>query len=202
MPKIDRKKLLDREYKDRDARLFVIATEGRETEKQYFSMFDSSRLKVEVLPTGDNNKSAPEYVIERLNEFKQKYNLNTDDRLWIVFDVDRWGEEKISQICRQAKQKEYGLAVSNPCFEVWLWLHIDDLDPKDRTCKNFEDKLRAKIGSYNKSNLNLDLFKSHIKEAIARAKSLHRDPKQNWTPTIGSHVYRVVEMLFEIIKST
>jgi hypothetical protein len=200
MTKINRTKLIDRNYKERDTRLFIIATEGRETEKQYFAMFDSSRLKVEVLPTGADNKSAPEYVIERLDEFNQKYNLNSDDCLWLVFDVDRWGEEKLSQICREAKQKGYGLAISNPCFEVWLYLHFDDLDPNNRTCKDFEEKFRIKLGSYNKSNLNLDLFHPNIEKAIPRAKDLHSDPQQNWTPTIGSHIYRVVELLFEIIK--
>jgi hypothetical protein len=202
MKKLSRTKLLDRQYNKRDARLFVIATEGRETEKQYFQMFHDSRIKIEVLPTGDDNKSAPQYVLERLDGFIQKYDLTPDDTLWLMFDVDSWGEKNISIICRQAKQKKYRLAISNPCFEVWLYLHFDDLDPRDIKCKDFEVRLRGKLGCYNKSNLNLDLFKDYIEDAVQRAKNLHSNHRQNWPPTPGSHVYRVVEMLLKAIKQS
>lgn len=68
---INRTKLLDRQHDRRDARLFVIATEGAATEKQYFEMFGSSRIKVKVLETGSDNQSAPQYVLDRLNSFKE-----------------------------------------------------------------------------------------------------------------------------------
>jgi RloB-like protein len=113
MGKINRTKLLDRQHDRRDARLFIIATEGAVTEKQYFEMFGSSRIKVEVLATGSDNKSAPKYVLDRLNSFKEQFDLHEDDMLWLVIDVDRWGGEKLSVVCREAKQKNYHLAISN-----------------------------------------------------------------------------------------
>ncbi len=202
MKKRNRTKLLNRQYNKRDARLFVIATEGRETEKQYFAMFHDSRIKIEILATGEDNKSAPQYVLERLNEFIQKYDMNADDTLWLMFDVDRWGEKNISAICREGKQKNYRLSISNPCFEVWLYLHFDDLEPSDKTSKDFEARLRTKLSSYNKSNLDLDLFKDCIEEAVKRAKNLHPNPQQNWPPTAGSHVYRVVQMLLKAVEKS
>jgi hypothetical protein len=202
MKKLSRTKLLDRQYNKRDARLFVIATEGRETEKQYFVMFHDSRIKIEILPTGDDNRSAPQYVLDRLDEFVKKYDLTQDDALWVMFDVDRWGAKNISAICREAKQKKYRLAISNPCFEVWLYLHFDDLHPDDKNCQEFEARLRNKLGSYNKSNLNTDAFKDYIEEAVERANNLHPSHQQNWPPEPGSHVYRVVEMLLKVIKQS
>ena len=50
----------------RDTRLIVIATEGRETEKQYFDQFGDKRVHVKMLTTGEDNQSAPQHVIERL----------------------------------------------------------------------------------------------------------------------------------------
>ena len=197
----NRTKLLDRSYNTRDAQLFIIATEGAKTEKRYFEIFKDSRIKVEVLPTGEDNKSAPEYVIKRLNEFAQQYDLGEEDTLWLVLDVDRWGAEKLSSICRQAKQKKYRLAISNPCFEVWLCLHLDDLDPKDTTPKAFKIRLRAIRGSYNSSNFDVAPFAEHIQDAIRRAKELHPKANQNWPPTPGSHVYRVVEMLLKAMRN-
>jgi hypothetical protein len=195
MERINRTKLLDRSYNVRDARLFIIATEGAKTEKSYFESFGNPRLKVEVVAAGADNKSAPEYVMERLDEFAQKYDLNVDDSLWLVLDVDRWGDEKLSTVCRQAKQKKYQLAISNPCFEAWLCLHFGDLDPTDITCKDFKKRLRSILGGYNSSNLDAALFADKIVEAIERAKELHPNISENWPPTIGSHIYRLVEMI-------
>ncbi len=201
MRKINRTKLLDRQYNNRDARLFIIATEGRDTEKQYFQgMFHDSRIKIEILSTGEDDKSAPKYVLERLHSFKQKYDLTSEDSLWLMFDVERWGEKNISDICRQARQKQYQLAISNPCFEVWLYLHFNHTDSRDIKCQEYEKKLRTYLGNYNKTNLNLDVYKNHIAEAVKRAKTLHPNSQQNWPPTPGSHVYRVVEIILKAIK--
>jgi RloB-like protein len=198
MGRINRTKLLDRQQDRRDARLFVIATEGKETEKQYFNMFNSSRIKVEVLPTGDDGKSAPQYVLDRLDIFREQYDLDADDMLWFVSDVDRWPEKNLSTVCRAAKQKNYGLAISNPCFEVWLYLHFADLHPDDCTGKDFEQRLKTTLGKYNKSNLDILAYQSGIKEAIERAKNLHPDLQEYWPTSIGSHVYRLVELIYLI----
>jgi hypothetical protein len=56
----------------RDATLFIVATEGEKTEKIYFSVFRSSRLKVRLLPTLDG-KSSPNSVLERISEFQSAY---------------------------------------------------------------------------------------------------------------------------------
>lgn len=99
MAKIKRTKLLDREHDRRDTKLFIVATEGKETEKQYFGMFKSTRIKVEILATTEDGKSAPEYVLERLDKFKERYDLSNDDMLWLVSDVDRWRDKKLSSFC-------------------------------------------------------------------------------------------------------
>jgi RloB-like protein len=195
MGKIKRTKLLDRQQDRRDAKLFIVATEGKETEKQYFRIFNSSRIKVEILATTEDGKSSPEYVLERLDIFKERYDLDEDDMLWLVSDVDRWGAKKLSSVCSQARQKGYNLAISNPCFEVWLTLHFEELNNQDRTCDNFKARLRTILGSYNGSNLDISAYQQNIENAVNRAKNLHQISRQDWPPTLGTHVYRLVEIL-------
>lgn len=206
MGKSNRTKLLDRTYNTRDAQLFIIATEGAKTEKPYFQIFQDSRIKVEIIPTGEDNKSAPQYVIQKLNEFSQQYDFGENDTLWLVLDVDHWATgrhiKNLNEVCREAKNKKYGLAISNPCFETWLCLHLDDLDPNDKTCDDFEKRLRLILGSYNKSNLDTAPYVEHIEDAIRRAKQLHPNGKQNWPATPGSHVYRVVEMILKAMRKS
>jgi hypothetical protein len=196
MAKINRKKLLDRPYNQRDARLCVIAVEGAVDEEQYFRSFGSSRLKIEVLKTESNNKSAPKYVFQRLDQFKEKYDLDEQDMLWIVVDVDRWGAEQLSSLSRESIQKGYRLAISNPCFEVWLCLHFEDLDPGDKTARDFKAKLGKIRVKYQPSKLSFSaLLNDRLPEAIARAQALHPDNNDYWPQTIGSHVYRLVESI-------
>ncbi len=202
MSKINRKKLLDREHDRRSAKLFIIATEGKTTEKKYFENFGSHKIKVEILATGDDNKSAPEYVLERLDIFKDRYDLGEEDSLWLVLDVDRWVQQsKLSNVCREAKQKNYQMAISNPCFEVWLCLHFENLRPQDRTCKDFERRLREILGGYRKNNLDFSVYQPTIQDAIERSRNLDQSLGNYWPSSLGTHVYRLVEDLLQSLKN-
>ena len=179
----------------RDTKLIVIAVEGEKTEKQYFDMFRNVRVQVRVLPTGDDHASAPEHVLARLAEFKDGHEFEPGDEFWFMTDVDRWGPRKLSLITREAVQKGYGLAISNPCFEYWMYLHLDDPPPDWSTCSQFKEGIRGKLGSYNSSNLNTARFEAHVGEAVRRSKMLEDQPDARRPRAIGSHVYRVVERI-------
>jgi hypothetical protein len=196
MAKINRKRLLDRQYNQRDARLCVIAVEGAVDEAQYFKSFGSRRLKVEILKTESDNKSAPKYVFQRLDEFSAKHDLDDQDMLWLVMDVDRWGADQLSRLSRESTQKGYQLAISNPCFEVWLCLHFEDLNPQDKTSKNFKARLGSIRVTHQSSPLDFSaLLRERLPDAIARAKALHPDSQDYWPQTIGSHIYRLMDAI-------
>jgi len=169
MPLTQRKKRpIDRssEY-HRDTRLLIIATEGRLTEKQYFAQFHNRRVQVKVIPTGEDNKSSPEYVLERLKNFRKEYELEENDELWLMIDVDRWKNKKLSSVTKEAKASGFQLAVSNPCFETWLLCHY--IVPTIRTnyCKTITKQLDKELkkvhnSTYNKARLNTDYFEPYM----------------------------------------
>ncbi|MEA3523146.1 MAG: RloB family protein, partial [Campylobacterota bacterium] len=190
-----RKRPIDRRSKptpNRDASLFIIATEGRKTEKQYFSMFGNRGCQVKVI-TNEDNKSAPAHILEQLKRFKKEYQLKEDDELWLMVDVDRWGDKNLATVVSQAGQKKFQLAVSNPCFEVWLYLHHDDLDHQPINARQMKQKLKNLLGGYNSSNLDPTKFTEHIEDAITRAKALDTNREERWPSKTGTHVYKVVE---------
>lgn len=182
----------------RDARLIVIATEGEQTERRYFEIFRNSKIQIRVIPTV-GGESAPEYVLKRLDGYRDEFEIGEDDELWLMIDVDRWGDSKLSQIARLCTQKKYGLAVSNPCFELWLYLHFVELEPNSDlgSCKEIENLLKAVSGGYHKSNLKPEVFKPHISDAIERAKKLHLNRKERYPSATGSHVYKIAEKLLK-----
>ena len=160
-----RRKILigERKSLNRDASLIVIATEGRKTEKRYFesSCFKNSRVHIKVLPS-ENNNSAPNHVYLRIKEFCDNLQLKEDkDQFWIVLDKDRWKEATLILIqseTRKIKRFHLRMAISNPCFEIWLYLHIRDINSRPNNCKTAERMLREEIGAYNKSNPDMDIF--------------------------------------------
>jgi RloB-like protein len=200
MKRINRKKLVPRQQNFRDSRLFIIATEGEITEGQYFGLFQSTRVQVKILPTS-NGRSAPNHVLDRLDDFKGQYELNEEDELWLVCDVDQWGSRNLSDICRKARTKGYNLAISNPCFEVWLCLHFQDLDHRDKTCTDFKKRLREILGSYRGNNLDLEKYSSNVPEAIDRAKNLTPPSQEYWPNNLGTHVYKLAESIIASIDN-
>lgn len=198
----------------RDAKLIVIATEGMQTEKRYFeelispNYYRNPRVHVEVLQRTTPSASSPDHVLQLLDEFKREYQLRPEDELWMVVDYDRWGDAKLSSIATQCSQKKYNLAVSTPCFELWLLLHLrpldayseDELDEIRRNIKvNNRTKLEREIlgilGGYNKSNFDPDLFLPHVEYAIERAANLDSHPDHRWPNDVGSRVYRLAQLL-------
>ena len=193
---IRRTRLLDRRTNVRDARLYIIATEGEKTEKAYFdALFQNPRVKVRVLSTGPDGYSGPRHVLDRLSAFRDEYDLGPEDELWLMIDVDRQRPEHLSPICQEATQKGVFLAISNPCFELWLYLHHADAEVTDADCKAVESRLRTLLGSYNKANLDPARFAPHVADALRRAKALHTTGDERWPAFPGTHVYKLVQRL-------
>src|SRR5665213_2946471 len=119
------------EGKLRDARLFVIATEDTYAPKQYFGFFEHPRIHVEVLETSIGEGPDPRSVLNRLIKFAEEYQITGDDQLWAFLDTDHWirGNHKkgLIQAIDEARQRGYRVAMSHPCFDLWLLLHHEEV---------------------------------------------------------------------------
>lgn len=197
-----------------DPKLIVIATEGEYSERQYFEelrlRFGRSSIHVEILNTTDN-KSSPQHVLRRLDEFRKKYQIKRKrDELWMAIDYDRWGQAKLSEIAQLCEQKGFNLAVSNPCFELWLLLHLRKLNSYSmKEQENFllnrrigkrtpiEKVIVDECGEYNKTRINMAHFSHNIRGAIEEARRID-NPDLRWPEELGSRLFLIVE---EIIGS-
>jgi hypothetical protein len=74
-----------------------------------------------ILPAVDGF-SAPEHVAARLAAFEADQVLIPADPRWLVVDVDR--HHNLQVVLNEAHRQGWRFAVSNPCFEVWLQLHL------------------------------------------------------------------------------
>lgn len=201
------RKSFERKEGVKSARLVVIAAEGRKTENIYFDAMKhhlcASGVYVVVLRRSSNT-SNPEAVYAQIREFMNKYLIEEDDQLWVVVDKDRWKDKMLSNIAQHCSQNDnLYFCVSNPCFELWLLLHLEDVVTYDDKKMNelrmnkkvnssetwLKNYLKQLMGHYRESDYDADSLLRFINDAIARAEHLDSAPKDRWPQDIGTRVY-------------
>lgn len=194
-------------------RLIVIAAEGRATENIYFEAMRqdlcATNVQLVVLNRDDDN-SNPANVHRQIKAFMDEYNILDDDQLWIVVDRDDWKEKmlaEIAQLCQQNSNLRF--CMSNPCFELWLILHLEDVSAySDEDKQNLFDnprlsthgtwtkyRLRQLMGHYQESDYNPYQLLPNINTAIERAEALDLNPKDRWPQGIGTRVYLLAKSI-------
>ena len=206
----------------RDARLIVIATEGKDTERIYFNAlakeYTNTRVHVHILERCENeqNNSCPEHVLGQLNNYKEQYELESDDELWLVIDRDRWTDAMLSHVAKECAQDNYlHVAMSNPCFELWLLLHLIDVvllssDEQQKLMENarkskrsdpyLKVRLRQEIGSYHEAKYDVLKLIENVEVAIERAKELDKNVTDRWPQTLGTRVYQLAESVMNRLR--
>ncbi len=199
--------------------LFVIAAEGSETEMQYFEELKASnlynRLQIYIEPLKRRGTlSSPTSVLAAIKEFKKDFNIRKGDELWALIDRDKqsWEIAEIDSVAQQCHQGKIGFAMSNPSFEIWLLLHLLDIEgvepdekalilanarisPKSK--RKYIDKLLSNLleDGYKKNDIKAKRFIPSITVAISRAEKLDKNPQQRWPNDIGTHVYRLISKI-------
>ncbi|MCA9189831.1 MAG: RloB domain-containing protein [Planctomycetales bacterium] len=160
----------------RDASLVVIASEDRYAVKQYFDRFRSTRIQFRVLET-ERGQSSPQHVQQRLQAYMREYDFGEGDQFWLVCDTDHWIESNhisnLVAVVRWCRQQGIGVALSNPCFDLWLLLHVDRFPTESNlTCEEVGNKIRAVVGQYNKTKVyNLPITDQGVRRAIGASKA-------------------------------
>lgn len=204
-------------------KFFVLAYEGDVTEKKYFedlrqaSIFnDSGTIETIPLKKEHNGGNSPLDVKRLLSKAKLEYNFKSTDEFWLIIDRDDW--EKIHHIdfntlyddCE--KEKNFFIALSNPCFEFWLILHLkalEDITEEDRNKIFKNERVSAKhnyidiflaecIGDsrgYNKRP-KAAVFMPRVKVAIENARKI-RNLDERIPGGLSTDVYKLVEKLIK-----
>ncbi|HEY1951031.1 MAG TPA: RloB family protein [Bryobacteraceae bacterium] len=186
----------------RDSRLFLIACDDRYAPKQYFDFFRLTRIKIVVDPTEDT-KSDPRHVLERLRKRRDKEQLQPDDECWLVLDTDHNIEPNhrpnLITTIRDAQKDGIQVALSFPCFELWLLLHhIDEEHVKSLgKCGDVESTIRSYVGEYNKTNLKPAHYgDGSASDATLRAERLDQTVTSGDIPNSPTtRIYRLIRAI-------
>ncbi|WP_044973691.1 RloB family protein [Ruminococcus sp. HUN007] len=104
--------------KQRDT--FVIFTNGKETEKNYFTELRDYRHSIYDIKIKFESADPKGLLLRAIKELKTA-NAN---KVWIVFDKDEFPDDTIYETIKMARQYDIGIAFSNIAFEVWLISHF------------------------------------------------------------------------------
>jgi hypothetical protein len=108
----------------------LIFTEGEKTEDGYLVPW-RRQLRDRVLVTIDEFHGAPHPLVERAVQAKadaarteKRGHGRAYDGIWCMFDRDE--HPKFLEALTLAQDHGIGVAVSNPCIELWFVLHFED----------------------------------------------------------------------------
>ena len=186
--------LVRQEGEYRDDRLFYIGCDDRYAPKQYFGFFKMPRIKICVVPA-DDNVSHAQYVLEKLRPIK----CEDDDEKWMVLDTDhctRDGHfESYEKALSEARRIGIHVAISCPCFEVWLALHYSTVEEVAKlvTAEACAKHLSNVANGYNKTQLREDAFVvESLPESYHRAVAMDVEVAGGDKPNgVTTRVYQV-----------
>lgn len=187
----------------RDCRLFAIACEGSVREVRYFEQFKvlSSRIDVYMIPETngegeiiESRKSSPDHVLKRAERFVHSTGLTEDDQVWIVIDVDRWPMKKLTELEQICSRRNWNLAISNPCFEVWLaYHHREELDSEEHV--NTSSEFKTFLATLTPEGYSPERYAPRAWTAKCNAEKADKRPEEWFPDTKRTKVYRIIDSM-------
>lgn len=172
---------------------YLIVTNGKVTEKEYFEkLVDLYGLRGRVVIDKGAAGRDPKTLVERAVDLKakedreaRKERFDSWESVWAVTDVDGFSMFAAQQL---ARQEAVGLAVSNPCFEVWLIDHMivcPESCSETKACEKKTQELGVTCSRGKKSKslekskaIGFPITKERVDKALQNAQGHNSDRKR------------------------
>lgn len=162
--------------------IMLIGAEGvNKTERNYFLGFNRRQKNYRVIfaPGSDTD---PEGIVKEVIRNKEENGLEAalGDVAYAVFDTDFGKEPQIERARKVAERNGIRLALSNPCFEVWLMLHFRYSTKGYYSNEDVHNDMSKLWPDYRKNLNSFERIQEKESEAIRNAeklKSFHANTK-------------------------
>jgi len=175
---------------------FVIACEGTATEpyylKQCIDYYGAGAVHLRILKQTGVPLTLVDLAIQERERLMENYRKTPEQYsygfvVWAVFDRDIHPEYE--QAIALAQKNNIMLAVSNPCFELWPYLHLSECG--NHLHRHDMQAALAKVlpGYHHEKNPIIDFSRiaKNVDVAEKRASVLERDAEPFCNPTTGMH---------------
>lgn len=192
-------------------RRLLVVCEGKVTEPLYIEGFVRKTRNATVDVQIHDEHGDPRTLVEMAKSEKQQAKARAKqqgdeflayDEVWCAFDRDQ--HERFQDACQMARDNQLELAVSNPCFELWLLLHFRD-SPGARHRHYVQTMLKNKkyLPGYDK-HFDFERVADLVDQATERARRLDQGAARMGetfrNPTTG--FYRLVESIARVEPPT
>ncbi|MFG2038221.1 RloB family protein [Dactylosporangium sp. NPDC048998] len=177
----------------------VILCEGQRTEPEYLDALRRDRevhdvAAVDIRIESNASGAVPLTLVRRAIEIRERARQEQSeiDEIWCVYDVE-WPKHhpSLTEARDLAQRNGINLAVSNPCFELWLVLHFRDY----RRFLDNEEARRVRRDHDGSADKGIDgvVYMPYKRDAARRAAALDRVHQQNGNripndnPSSGMH---------------
>ena len=156
---------------------FVLFCEGEVTEPQYFEalrvFYRIQRLSIVTVGVGSGPKLVAGKAVQHYKDNRRdatRGKASFLDQVWVVFDKDEHNDFESS--IKRCQSVGIDAAFSNPCFELWLILHVCEMDmpltrhQAQRICR---ERSLSMNGSHKKPNSSLLIDGGNVPLAEERA---------------------------------
>lgn len=179
-------------------RLFIIASEGTVTERDYFLLLDEFHANIRVATVKGDHKSSPQDVLNRMEAYLLVQEIEKDDEAWLVVDQDAWDDKELMTLYTWTQAgSNRGLALSNPKFEYWLLLHFEE-GTGLRNTRDCGVRLKRHLPDYRKRIDRSKFTRENIVLATERANRRDKPKCKDWPRQFGqTTVYRLVQRILD-----
>ena len=161
----------------------LIVCEGEKTEPQYLDGFRCACRNQRVSIRLVHKRGVPMILVKTAKRYKEEAEQaaarEKDDNLaldsvWCVFDIDEHPE--VANVKEMARDNNINLAISNPCFELWLLLHFRD-NPGMQHRDRIQQMLVEHVPNYHK-HVEYSTYSDGYPQAVDRANQMDRSASE------------------------
>ncbi|MFJ5225612.1 RloB family protein [Streptomyces sp. NPDC088400] len=175
----------------RSSRTMLIVCGSKETERQYLQGL-RDHLRNPAVSVVVRGKACSPTQLVAYARGQRDLNKGGYDEVWCVFDVDEYPD--VAEAAAVARRNGIRVAVSNPCFELWLLLHFADHRAHVATYKKLQPLLEKWVPGYDKTRVDFGRYRDGVGEAGERARKL--DPTgEAHTRNPSTSVWRLTDRM-------
>ncbi|MFE3183880.1 RloB family protein [Streptomyces violascens] len=192
-----------------EQRRFLIYCEGECTEEQYFKGLKQELKSLPVTICMGSDHGEPKSLVRSAIKHKERAPQSAADRhtsydeVWCVVDVEApRPHPSLDEALKLARQAGVNMAVSNPCFELWLLLHLKDVSAYQTSAGAQSALEKAADCGYTAEHKHLDYAKLRGPDGGRHAKARERAQKLRMGSEIGhrANPWTDVDVLVELLR--
>ncbi|MGC5343084.1 RloB family protein [Streptomyces sp. DT24] len=187
-----------------EQRRFLIYCEGERTEDQYFKGLKGELRSLPVSICMGGKHGEPKTLVRAAAAHKERAPSSPQDRcmeydeVWCVIDVEAPAPHPgLKEALELAAGHGIEVALTNPCFELWLLLHFTDVSgycTSDGAQRMLE---RLGVCGYtgDRKHVGYNTLRDRYGQAKARAEALRQRGSNRHTENPWTDLDRLVELL-------